>query len=77
MLVVKQFRSKYKEGVEGYLEEGIIRRELSDNFCYYNPNYDSIEGKGRECGNSTLRSFIMGSWGGGASQALPLQRKRG
>lgn len=25
-----------------FLEELIIRRELSDNFCFYNPNYDSI-----------------------------------
>ncbi len=27
-----------------FLEELIVRRELSDNFCFYNPNYDSIEG---------------------------------
>ena len=31
--------------VEAYLEELIVRRELSDNFCHYNPDgYDSIEG---------------------------------
>ncbi|MBN1298152.1 MAG: deoxyribodipyrimidine photolyase, partial [Actinobacteria bacterium] len=29
---------------ETFLEELIIRRELSDNFCYYNPCYDSFEG---------------------------------
>lgn len=29
---------------ETFLEELIIRRELSDNFCYYNKNYDSFEG---------------------------------
>jgi deoxyribodipyrimidine photo-lyase len=27
-----------------FLEELIIRRELSDNFCFYNPNYDSTTG---------------------------------
>jgi deoxyribodipyrimidine photo-lyase len=27
-----------------FLEELIVRRELSDNFCYYNPNYDSFDG---------------------------------
>jgi deoxyribodipyrimidine photo-lyase len=27
-----------------FLEELIVRRELSDNFCFYNPNYDSFEG---------------------------------
>jgi deoxyribodipyrimidine photo-lyase len=27
-----------------FLEELIIRKELSDNFCFYNPNYDKFEG---------------------------------
>lgn len=27
-----------------FLEELIVRRELSDNFCFYNSNYDTIEG---------------------------------
>ena len=27
-----------------FLEELIVRRELSDNFCYYNPNYDNTLG---------------------------------
>jgi len=26
-----------------FLEELIVRRELSDNFCYYNPDYDSSQ----------------------------------
>ncbi|NVN93024.1 MAG: deoxyribodipyrimidine photo-lyase [Desulfuromonadales bacterium] len=30
--------------VEAFLEELIVRRELSDNFCFYNSNYDSLEG---------------------------------
>ena len=29
---------------ESFLEELIVRRELSDNFCYYNSNYDSFKG---------------------------------
>jgi deoxyribodipyrimidine photo-lyase len=29
---------------EAFLEELIVRRELSDNFCFYNPNYDSFDG---------------------------------
>lgn len=29
---------------EAFLEELIIRKELSDNFCFYNLNYDSPEG---------------------------------
>ncbi len=27
-----------------FLEELIVRRELSDNFCFYNKNYDTVEG---------------------------------
>ena len=27
---------------ESYLEELIVRRELSDNYCFYNPDYDSL-----------------------------------
>jgi deoxyribodipyrimidine photo-lyase len=29
---------------ESFLEELIVRRELSDNFCYYNDRYDSFDG---------------------------------
>ncbi|MBN1333327.1 MAG: deoxyribodipyrimidine photo-lyase [Synergistales bacterium] len=29
---------------DAFLEELIVRRELSDNFCYFNPNYDSVSG---------------------------------
>lgn len=28
---------------DAFLEELIVRRELADNFCFYNGNYDSIE----------------------------------
>jgi len=29
---------------DDFLEELIVRRELSDNFCFYNPNYDTFDG---------------------------------
>ncbi len=32
------------ENKEAFLEELIVRRELSDNFCYYNENYDNPDG---------------------------------
>lgn len=44
ILVVKALKSKHPESVDAYVEEAIVRRELSDNFCFYNPKYDSIEG---------------------------------
>ena len=42
-LTVQQFYQKNPSS-EVFLEELIVRRELSDNFCYYNTNYDSFEG---------------------------------
>jgi deoxyribodipyrimidine photo-lyase len=33
-----------KQSQDAFLEELIIRRELADNFCYYNENYDNIRG---------------------------------
>lgn len=30
--------------VHSFCEELIVRRELADNFCFYNENYDSIDG---------------------------------
>ncbi len=32
------------ESEKSFLEELIIRKELSDNFCYYNPDYDNFNG---------------------------------
>ncbi len=53
-LRVREFRSKHSESVAGYLEEMIIRRELSDNFCFYNSDkYDSLKG-GYEWAQKTL-----------------------
>jgi deoxyribodipyrimidine photo-lyase len=33
-----------KESQQAYLEELIIRKELSDNFCFYNNDYDNFNG---------------------------------
>jgi deoxyribodipyrimidine photo-lyase len=32
------------QSVDAFLEELIIRRELAENFCYYQPHYDSLAG---------------------------------
>lgn len=34
----------HPESQKAFLEELIVRRELSDNFCYYNKDYDSFKG---------------------------------
>lgn len=44
IIEVSKHKSKSKEGVEAFCEEAIVRRELSDNFCYYNKNYDNLKG---------------------------------
>ncbi len=33
-----------KKAKDAFLEELVVRRELADNFCLYNANYDSFEG---------------------------------
>lgn len=33
-----------KDDVGAFVEELVVRRELADNFCFYNENYDSFEG---------------------------------
>ncbi len=41
--VALQVLSTLKDA-SSFLEELVVRRELSDNFCYYNSNYDSFHG---------------------------------
>jgi len=42
-LTIQQFYQT-DTSAEAFLEELIIRRELSENFCYFNPKYDSFDG---------------------------------
>ncbi|KAM7379019.1 hypothetical protein PAMP_004597 [Pampus punctatissimus] len=32
------------QSVSSFIEELVVRRELTDNFCFYNKKYDSVEG---------------------------------
>lgn len=45
-LEVQKFEHKkeYKDNVNGFYEEAVIRREMSDNYCLYNDKYDCLEG---------------------------------
>ena len=45
VLYVKKHGKSHSESVASFVEEGVVRRELSDNFFYYNEKYDSIEGR--------------------------------
>ncbi|KAF0153025.1 MAG: deoxyribodipyrimidine photo-lyase [Ignavibacteria bacterium] len=42
--LVIQPLTENEESHKDFLEEMIVRRELSDNFCFFNKNYDSFEG---------------------------------
>ncbi|KAA0718856.1 Deoxyribodipyrimidine photo-lyase [Triplophysa tibetana] len=43
VMQVKREKS-FSESVASFTEELVVRRELADNFCFYNPNYDNISG---------------------------------
>ena len=40
----KSVKSRANKSVEAYVEECVVRRELSDNFCFYQPDYDNYNG---------------------------------
>jgi deoxyribodipyrimidine photo-lyase len=41
-LDVLALRDRHPADVDAYLEELIVRRELADNFCHYEPGYDRL-----------------------------------
>ncbi|KAH8521791.1 hypothetical protein H0E87_002728 [Populus deltoides] len=43
-LEARKVRNLSPQSADAFLEELIVRRELADNFCFYQPNYDSIHG---------------------------------
>lgn len=42
--IINSLHYTFDEQLPAFLEELIIRKELSDNFCYYQPHYDSFQG---------------------------------
>ncbi|XP_034469213.1 deoxyribodipyrimidine photo-lyase isoform X1 [Hippoglossus hippoglossus] len=43
-LQVQSSGQKAGQTVASFIEELVVRRELTDNYCYYNKKYDSVEG---------------------------------
>lgn len=44
-IAIEVLKSKVsRPNKEAFLEELIVRKELSDNFCFYNSNYDNFDG---------------------------------
>lgn len=44
-LQVRRCGKNAGESVAAFIEELVVRRELTDNFCYYNEKYDRVEGQ--------------------------------
>ncbi|MCL4134073.1 UNVERIFIED_CONTAM: hypothetical protein GTU68_017547 [Idotea baltica] len=44
ILEVKKHKKSFSASVDAYVEENVVRRELSDNYCFYQENYDNLNG---------------------------------
>ncbi|XP_012087092.1 deoxyribodipyrimidine photo-lyase isoform X3 [Jatropha curcas] len=47
-------RNHSPQSVDVFLEELIVRRELADNFCFYQPHYDTLQGAWEWARNTLL-----------------------
>ena len=63
LYVALKVRDAVGKGTDAYLEELIVRRELSFNFVYYNRRYDSYEALPPlgPCGRSTIMPVTSGN----------------
>lgn len=43
-IVLDLMKTVSPDAVAAFIEEIIVRKELSDNYCYYNPQYDALDG---------------------------------
>lgn len=57
VLEVKKFENKYKDDVESFINEAVIWRELAENLCYYNLDYDNYNGA-KDWAKASLESHI-------------------
>eukprot|EP01098_Paradermamoeba_levis_P003367 TRINITY_DN1546_c0_g1_i4.p1 TRINITY_DN1546_c0_g1~~TRINITY_DN1546_c0_g1_i4.p1 ORF type:complete len:271 (-),score=59.93 TRINITY_DN1546_c0_g1_i4:6-818(-) len=44
ILEAQKLKKISASSVESFVEEIMVRKELADNFCFYNPNYDNLNG---------------------------------
>lgn len=43
-MLVELRKLKPNKNIAAFIEEAVVRRELSDNYCFYNDHYDSLDG---------------------------------
>lgn len=41
---VLKYKSNYPSSVTKFIDEAVVWSEMSDNYCFYNSNYDNLEG---------------------------------
>tara|TARA_B110000977_G_scaffold171397_2_gene222905 strand:+ start:71867 stop:73804 length:1938 start_codon:yes stop_codon:yes gene_type:complete len=51
----KKFSKSAPKAVEVFFEELVVRRELADNFCWYSPKYDTLDGQKYDWAKDTLQ----------------------
>uniref|UniRef100_W5MPU1 Deoxyribodipyrimidine photo-lyase n=1 Tax=Lepisosteus oculatus TaxID=7918 RepID=W5MPU1_LEPOC len=54
VLEVRRHGRRWPQSVDVFVEEVVVRRELADNFCFYNKKYDRVDGA-YEWAQKTLR----------------------
>lgn len=40
----RDYKGKAGPSMKTFVEEAVVRRELADNYCFYQPNYDTLDG---------------------------------
>lgn len=50
--------SRLQKSIKTFLEELIVRKELADNFCFYNQNYDNLNGA-KQWAQETLKKHSI------------------
>eukprot|EP00808_Paulinella_micropora_P014546 g83282.t1 len=43
IMEVASKKGKHEESADSFIEEALVRRELSDNFCWYESDYDNLD----------------------------------
>jgi deoxyribodipyrimidine photo-lyase len=56
MMALAAKTSSNGKAVDVFFEELVVRRELADNFCYYSPNYDTLDGQVYDWAKDTLQA---------------------
>ena len=60
VLEASKYRKSHSEVVAAFIEEIVIRKELSDNFCHYNPDgYDKLGGMYPNFGNDSWAQISL------------------